>query len=140
MTFLGVNHGAKGITMWDYPTTSELFNLTGDLSTLFTSGSAAGFLIGSPRMQNLTVAGDDTIDAAIWVDKTSGKAMLSVVNLSYSNTSGPVTVALPTGVVAESIEESLWGGSAWQVGSNGTMSATTGLGGLETAIFVISLS
>lgn len=140
MTLLGVNHGAKGITMWDYPTTSELFNLTGDMSTLFTSGTATQFLIGSPRTQDLTVTGEDNLDATIWVDQSSGKAMLSVVNLNYGSSSGPITVDLPTGLVAKAVEESLWGGSSWQVGSNGTVSAAAGLGGLETAVFVVRIS
>lgn len=141
MTLLSVNHGAKGITMWNYPTTSDLFNLTGDLSTLFASGTAANFLIGSPRTQDLPVSGDNNLDAAVWVDQASAKAMLSVVNLDYENTSGPVTVNLPTGVTAETVEGGLWGASTWQVGSNGTaVSAAAGLGGLEVAVFVLGIS
>lgn len=140
MTLLGVNHGAKGITMWNYPTTSELFNLTGDLSTLFTSGTAAKFLIGAPRTQDLTVAGDENLDAAAWVDQTGGKAMISVVNLNYESIPGPITVDLPTQVTAAAIEEILWGASTWEIGSNGTVSAAAGLGGLEVAVFVVSIS
>lgn len=140
MTLLGVNHGAKGITMWDYPTTSELFNLTGDLSMLFTSGTAAKFLIGAPRTQDLTVAGGENLDAAVWLDQAGGKAMVSVVNLDYEISSDPITVNLPTGVTADTIHESLWGTSAWVVDSNGTVSATAGLEGLEVSVFVVSLS
>lgn len=140
MTWLGVNHGAKGITMWDYPTTSELFNLTGDLSTVFTGETTAKFLIGGPRTQDLTVSGGDNLDAAVWVDQTSGKAMLSVVNLDYDDISGSVTVDLPAGVTVDSVEESLWGTSVWEAGSNGTVSVSAGLEGLEVAVFVINMS
>lgn len=141
MTWLGVNHGAKGITMWDYPTTAELANLTGHMSALFTNQAAATFLIGSPRTQDLTVTGDDNLDAAAWVDQASGKALLSVVNLNYDGVSVPVTVDLPLGMTAEAVEESLWGASSWQVESNGAVvSAATGMGGLEVAVFLVSLS
>lgn len=144
MTLLSVNHGAKGITMWNYPTTSDLFNLTGDLATLFTSGTATlDFLIGAPRTQDLAVAtgGDnDLVDAAVWVQQTSARAMLSVVNLNYDHISGPVTVTLPTGVTAETVQESLWGASTWEVGPNSTtVSVAAGLGGLQVAVFVLGL-
>lgn len=153
MTLLAVNHGAKGITMWDYPTPSDLFGVTGEMAVaLFTGGApAAGFLIGSPRTQlNWTVptgagagagAGDETIDAAAWVDQASGQAMVSVVNLNYDDVSGPVTVSLPSGTTVSTIQGNLWGNSTWQVGPDGiTVSVGTGLSGLETAVFLVGLA
>lgn len=140
MTLLGVNHGAKGIVMWDYPTTSELSGLTRDMAALFTGQEAAGFLIGTPRTQDLAVTGgDDNVDAAVWVDASNGKAMVSVVNLNY-DTIGPLTVTLPAGITPSTIESYLWGNSTWQPGTNGTLSVAEGLGGLETAVFVMTLA
>lgn len=139
MTLLAVNHGAKGITMWDFPTTNELYGLTGDMAALFTGTEAPGFLIGAPRTQDLTVLeGGSSIDAAMWVDKISGRAMVSIVNLNYSAISGPVTVSLTVGTAASASSSSLWGGSTWKVG-NGTVSVSEGLAGLETAVFLVTL-
>ncbi|KAJ4413507.1 hypothetical protein N0V82_008494 [Gnomoniopsis sp. IMI 355080] len=139
MTLLGVNHGAKGIVMWDYPTSSELYGLTNDMAALFTNQEAAKFLIGAPRTQDLIVTGGyGNIDAAVWVDADSRKALVTVVNLDYG-TIGPLTVNLPTGVVPSTIEGYLWGNSTWQTGK-GSLSVAKGLGGLDTAVFVVTLA
>ncbi|KUI62934.1 hypothetical protein VP1G_10057 [Cytospora mali] len=140
MTLLGVNHGAKGITMWDYPTTTELFNVTNHMAGLFTGQAAAAFLIGAKRYQSLTVSGSGEIDAAAWVDGENGQAMVSVANLHYEHTDGPITVSLPDGVIASSVQESLWGDSSWTFGSAGTLIACQGLSGLATAVLLVGLA
>lgn len=141
MTILAVNHGAKGLTMWDYPTTSELFNVTNNMASFFTGKLAPAFLVGTKRNQDLTVRGAEEIDAAAWVDLENGQALVSVVSLNYDNVDGPVTVTLPDGLTALSVGERLWGdSSAWTVGSDGTLGANTGLSGLSTAVFLVSLA
>ncbi|KAL1849939.1 hypothetical protein Daus18300_013073 [Diaporthe australafricana] len=79
MTLLAVNHGAKGLTMWNYPTTTELFNVTKDMAGLFTSTTAAGLFLGAPRFQGLDVSGADELDASAWVDEAGGQVMVSVM-------------------------------------------------------------
>lgn len=139
MTLLGVNHGAKGIVIWDYPTTSELFDITNEMAGLFTGQAAAGFLVGAKRHQGLTVSGGEEVDATAWVDEESGHAMVSVLNLDYEDIGGPVTITLPQEFTASSIGDSLWGDSAWTVGSEGTLTAIQGLTGLGTSVFLVSL-
>lgn len=140
MTLLGVNHGAKGIVMWDYPTTSELFNITNAMAGLFTGQVASGFLVGAKRHQNLTVSGAEDVDAAAWVDGENRQAMVSVLNLDYGDIGGPVTITLPHGVKASSIGESLWGDSPWTVESDGILVNSQGLSGLDSAVYLINLA
>lgn len=139
MTLLGVNHGAKGIVMWDYPTTSELFDVTNEMAGLLAGQTAAGFLVGAKRHQDLTVSGGEEIDATAWVDEDNGQAMVSVLNLEYEDVDGPVTIHLPYGVTISSVGGSLWGASTWTVGPDGTLTTIKGLSGLETAVFTVSL-
>lgn len=154
MTLLAVNHGAKGITMWDFPTTGELYGLTKDMAAALFTGTdaeAPRFLIGAPRWQGLTVleggngggggGGWSNIDAAVWVDQASARAMVSVVNLEYNAIAGPVTVRLAVDTALDTVSAftgSLWGGSTWEVG-NGSVRVSEGLAGLETAVFLVSL-
>ncbi|KAJ0103896.1 glycoside hydrolase subgroup catalytic core [Diaporthe amygdali] len=140
MTLLAVNHGAKGLTMWDYPTTAELFNVTRDMAALFTGTTAASLFLGAPRFQGLPVSGSDDLDAAAWVDEKNGQAMVSVVNLNYYDISEPLSVALPEGLIASTLETSLWGDDQWKVGPNGSLIASDGVGGLATAVFVVNIS
>ncbi|KAF3765193.1 hypothetical protein M406DRAFT_352117 [Cryphonectria parasitica EP155] len=138
MTLLAVNHGAKAVVNWDFPTSSELSAITSDLAALFNNTAVTKFLIGTPRTQDLVVVGGANIDAALWVDESGGKALVSVANLNYYAVTGSVTVSLPSGISASGVSGNVWGNSTWQVG-NGTVGIAAGLDGLETAIFVISL-
>lgn len=139
MTLLAVNHGAKGLTMWDYPTTSELFNVTRDMAGLFTSTLAARLFLGAPRYQDLEVTGSDDLDAAAWVDEVSGQAMISVVSLSYYDALVPISIALPDGFIASTLGDSLWGHGDWTVGPDGTVVSSDGVRGLETAVFLVNM-
>ncbi|KAG6367780.1 hypothetical protein INS49_001975 [Diaporthe citri] len=139
MTLLAVNHGAKGLTMWNYPTTSELFNITRDMAGLFTGTLAAPFFLGAPRYQDLKVTGSDDLDAAAWVGEVSGQAMISVVSLSYYDGLLPVSIALPDGFIASTLGASLWGHDDWTIGPNGTVVSSDGVRGLATAVFLVNL-
>lgn len=140
MTLLGVNHGAKAVVNWDFPTTDELSGLTGALAALFGDPTVTAFLIGAPRTQDLSVVeGGPHVDAAVWTGR-QGSALVSVVNLDYDDIQGPVTISLPAGATPLSVDGSLWGDSTWQVTDNGTVSIAAGLSGLETAMFTVTLA
>ncbi|GKT48258.1 uncharacterized protein ColSpa_08439 [Colletotrichum spaethianum] len=139
MTVLSVNHGAKGIVMWNYPATDELETLTSKLSGLFTHKTAVDFLLGTERTQDLVVEGAKRVDAAAWVDDNKRQALISVVNLNYDEIQGEIRIVLPEGVEAGQVIEVLWGDAAWELGAGGLI-ATEGLAGLQTSVIVVDLS
>ena len=131
----------KGLTIWNYPTTAELFNLTRDMADLFTGTTAAQLFLGAPRYQDLTVTGSDHVDAAAWVDKESGQVMISVVSLSHDDISIPISVALPGGLVASTLgAKLLWGDGGWTVGLDGNLVSVGGVGGLSTSVFLVNMA
>ncbi|KAK1532218.1 uncharacterized protein CCOS01_04201 [Colletotrichum costaricense] len=138
MTVLSVNHGAKGIVMWNYPATPELEGLTSKLAGVFTNEAAVGFLLGTERTQDLAVEGAKRIDAAVWVDEAKKQVLVSVVNLSYDEISGEIRVVLPDGVEVGEVVEVLWGDVAWDMVDGGLV-ATEGLLGLQTSVFITAL-
>ncbi|KAK1479743.1 hypothetical protein CTAM01_14559 [Colletotrichum tamarilloi] len=138
MTVLSVNHGAKGIVMWNYPATPELEGLTSKLAGVFTNEAAVEFLLGTERTQDLAVEGAKRVDAAVWVDEAKKQVLVSVVNLSYDEISGEIRVVLPDGVEVGEVVEVLWGNVAWEMVDGGLV-ATEGLLGLQTSVFITAL-
>ncbi|CAI0647510.1 unnamed protein product [Colletotrichum noveboracense] len=138
MTMLSVNHGAKGIVMWNYPATDELENLTSRLSGVFTNTAAVDFLLGTKRTQDLAVEGAKRVDATVWVDKSKPQALISVVNLNYDGIPGEVKVVLPDGVDVGEVGEVLWGDVIWEFVDGGLV-ATEGLAGLQTSVIIANL-
>ncbi|KAK2038493.1 hypothetical protein LZ31DRAFT_599632 [Colletotrichum somersetense] len=138
MTVLSVNHGAKGIVMWNFPATDELESLTSSLAKVFTDEMAVGFLLGAKRSQDLVIEGASRVDAAVWVDRQKEQALVSVVNLGYEEIKGKIRVVLPEGVKVGKVVEILWGNVAWEFGDGGLV-ATEGLLGLQTSVIVVDL-
>lgn len=130
MNMLFVNHGAKGIAMWDYPTEPGIANITGLLSKALTSSEVSGFLLGAFE-QAMEVEGLQRIDAAAWT--VGNKILVSVVNKSYVGSGSNVSIALPG--MASTVEKVVWG-SGWSVGDG--VLWKSGLDALEVDIFIVS--
>ncbi|KAI0178040.1 hypothetical protein BJ166DRAFT_38684 [Pestalotiopsis sp. NC0098] len=140
MTALAVNHGAKGIVMWDFPTTAEILNVTNHLAAVLTAGATADFLLGAPRVQDLSVAGADRVDAAAWVSASTGQALVSIVNLNYGDVGEAIEIAAPNGTSFVSVADTLWGDLAWEVEDGRALSSSTGMLGLQVSVLLVDIS
>lgn len=65
MAMLFINHGAKGIVAWNYPTTPELANVTSKLAQAIAGEESIDFLLWA-RPQRLTLSAQPAFDAAAW--------------------------------------------------------------------------
>lgn len=133
MNMLSVNHAAKGIVMWNFPTTADILNVTNALAALLTTDRMTNFLANSPMTNLLRVDGGDRVDATIW--DSGDSLLLSVVNLNYGNLNGSITVQLPVGMQANAVNESLWGEAHWT--TSGNTVSTNGMLGLEVSLMVL---
>jgi hypothetical protein len=133
MNLLSVNHAAKGIVMWDFPTKADILNVTNRLAGVLTKEPVASFLVGAPLTQQLKVAAAETIDAAAWVK--DDEVLVSVVNLDYGDTKSNVTVSLPEGVKATEVSRSLWGDACWSI--HGNKISVDSLMGLEVSLLLL---
>lgn len=144
MTMLSINHGAKGIIMWTFPTTPALTDVTSRLAKVLTTGTCVRYLLGAELMGGLSTDGTvgtqvDTIDASAW---SLGDSMLvSIVNSAYEDAVGLITLDLPNGFIATNIENVLWGDGAWILSKTGsaTQIQRTGVQGLSTDILLLSV-
>ncbi|KAK6078426.1 hypothetical protein SCUP515_04450 [Seiridium cupressi] len=140
MTLLAINHGAKGIVMWDYPTTAELLNVTNHLASVLTNQSVADFLLGAPLTQTLEVSGASRVDAAVWVSADTSQALLSVVHLNYGDIKDAIQVAAPNGTSFTSVTQTLWGDLSWDVEDDQTLSSSGGMLGLQVSVLLLEIS
>lgn len=136
MDLLSVNHGAKGLVMWNFPVTQEILGATNALAGVLTGEKVGGYLIGAPLTGGLEVSGAERVDAAAWVKE--GSVLVSVVNLEYGDVAGSVTVRLPEGVEVESVEESFWGEAEWS--ADGDTISVGSLSGLEVSLVELKRS
>lgn len=133
MMMLAINHNAKGLTYWIYPSTSDVNVGSGELGKVFQSSTGMNFLFGTNAIKGLPVAGEPLVDASAWI--VDGKMMVGVASGEYVDFSSTVTIMLPAS--AASIDTVLYGDSGWTV--SGRMLSKTGLKALEIGVIVLNL-
>ena len=139
MTMLSINHGAKGIIMWTFPTTPELVTVTSGLAALL-ADKCAYLLLGAHLSSGLAVDGAPAADVSLW--ENGHEMLLSIVNPSYEDVEVLVDVQLPIEVTAQSFT-SLWGDNEWKAVDDDTgrirSLRMTGLPGLSVDVLLLSL-
>jgi hypothetical protein len=133
MTMLSLNHNAKGIVMWAWPTTPQISTMTKQLSVVLAHGAVPGFMLGA-RTVTLKAVGQTEMDVAGW---RVGKQMLvSILSLQTPNWTNTVTIQLPAAFTF--ITQVLWGAGQWNL-TNGTLSKVGGVG-LDTDLIIVQLA
>ena len=134
MMMIAVNHDAKGISYWIYPSTDEINVESGELGDAFKTEPARDFLFGANAIKGLEVTGEPLVDASAWI--VGSQMMVGIASEEYVDFSSVVSITLPAS--AASIDEVLFGDSGWTVSGN-TLSKS-GLKGLEVDLLVLNLS
>ena len=139
MTMLSINHGAKGIIMWIFPTTAGLTDVTSRLARVLT-GICATYILGAEPMTEPAVDGVSAIDVSAW--KTGDSILVSIVNSAHENTTGRISLSLPRGLLATNIRQVLWGDGGWHLTSTSSAShlERSHIQSLSTDILILSLS
>lgn len=134
MMMLSVNHNAKGITYWIYPSTDGVNIGSGELGKVFQSKLGMEFLFGTNAIKGLLVTGEALVDASAWI--VGKKMMIGVASGEYVDSSALISIMLPDS--AASVDKVLYGDSGWTV--SGNRLSKTGLKGLEVGVVVLNLS
>ena len=133
MTMLSLNHGAKGIVMWDWPTLVNLTEVTSQLSRIIAGDEVAGFLLGAATVK-LEVDGHSKIDAAGW--RVGGQMLVSILSLQTPGWSEDVSVQLPDG--AHAVSKVLMGEGKWKLDDGNLVKS--GGHALETDLIVVEFA
>ncbi|KAL9089464.1 MAG: hypothetical protein Q9165_005785 [Trypethelium subeluteriae] len=137
MDVLRLNHGAKALVAWTFPTQPDLEGVTSRMAGVLTQEEVTGFLLGAQPTAVVVSAGNGTLenaDAAVWV--RGGRMLVSIVSLDYEDVGGTIRVSLPGN--ASAVSSVLWGNGGWTV-SGGALTKS-GLSGLEVDMLVLDLS
>ena len=141
MTMLGINHRAKGVVSWIFPTTPDITNVTSFLAPVLTT-ACAKYLLGSEIITGLTASGAEMIDASAW--RLGNSLLVSIVNTADDDTTGSVVLDLPAGMTAISIESTLWGDGQWELAASNTAGSSrqlqrSGMPGLNVDLLILSM-
>ncbi|TID13108.1 putative glycoside hydrolase subgroup catalytic core [Venturia nashicola] len=138
MAMLFVNHGAKGIVAWNFPTTQELTQVTSSLAKTLSAPDITGLLLGAKPVV-LAVEGQVGGDLDVTGWKVGGKMLISIVHVGLANYVGSASINLPA--KAKSGVRQIWpaeGSTGWAV-KDGVLSKS-GLGAMEVSILVLDVA
>lgn len=135
MMLLSLNHAAKGLTYWIYPSSSTVNAGSGGLAKVLKSSAVTDFVFGTNVVEGLEVEGSTLVDASAWV--VGGQMMVGIVSGRFGNTRETVAIKLPQR--AASVSKSLYGNSTgWSV-DGGKLIRSGGMQGLEAYLLVLNL-
>ena len=137
LDMLFVNHGAKGLVAWTFPTTMELQEITSQLAKVLTMDQVTSYLLGANAVQLDVSGGNATgLDVAGW--NVGGKVLVSVVYMSYDDYDGRVEVRLSgTPRSVEILWPTVTNGASWQADGNGIVKRS--LVGLEVSLLLVEM-
>ncbi|RDL34400.1 Uncharacterized protein BP5553_07528 [Venustampulla echinocandica] len=135
MMMLSVNHGAKGISYWEYPSTNEVNVGSGALGKVFQEELAIGFLLGADPIKGLNVegGGQEMADASAWV--VGERVLVGVANGKHEDSETTVSVSMPRDMNVSSVKV-LYGEMGWRV-DDGKL-VKRGMRRLEVSVLVLT--
>ncbi|EED14640.1 conserved hypothetical protein [Talaromyces stipitatus ATCC 10500] len=132
MNQLALNHGAKSIMLWAFPTVDELATANSQQSKVLTKSPVLEFVTGG-QPTRLSVKAFESLDVSYWI--VGQQALVSIVNLEYADASSAIKIVLP--FPASSIVSSPWGNVPWEL-SEKTLNVQT-LDALVTSLVILHL-
>ena len=132
MNLLSVNHGAKGIMLWTFPTEDDLAEANAQQAKVLSKEPVLNFLTGD-QPTVVIIPGYPMLDIAYWI--VGGKAMVGVANLDYEASEGAVTV--PLHFSATGIDSQPWGSLGWSL-TNTTLNVGD-LPALATSLLILNM-
>ncbi|KAH8799477.1 hypothetical protein F5884DRAFT_812326 [Xylogone sp. PMI_703] len=133
MLILSINHNAKGLSSWWYPSSEPIQQIMGTIGKLMQTETILNFVFGTNPVTKLPVKNGPLLDVSAWT--IGSQMMVGIVNGEYVASTKKVTITLPTAV--KSIEQVAYGSSDWTV-VDGTLQKK-GLSGLEADILIVNI-
>ncbi|KAF2119613.1 hypothetical protein BDV96DRAFT_349968 [Lophiotrema nucula] len=120
---LRINHGAKGIVAWIYPTTDVLEEVTGAFARqVIANPTITEYWLGNTTRVNLKASGVDPafVDAAAWIK--GDEALVSIVSVRDEELKGPIQLRNGDFVFRAVEVETIWGDeTTWWKGTNSVL-------------------
>lgn len=140
MNSLALNHGAKGVMLWIFPSLDDLNDANSQQAKVVTVDPVRGFLTGSNPV-SIHVPNQRLLDVAYWL--VGSQVLVSVVNLQYVDSKVEIAIPLPFVDSVSSgtmhIASTPWGRVEWTLSSTENRLTVKGLAALATSMVIIDL-
>lgn len=133
MLLLAINHNAKGLSSWWYPSSEPIQEIMGTIGKVLNTESVLNFVFGTYPVTKLPVQNGPLLDVSAWT--MGSQMMVGIVNGEYVASTKKVTITLPTAV--QSIDQVAYGSSDWTV-VDGNLQKK-GLSGLEADMLIVNI-
>lgn len=132
MNGIALNHGAKSLYMWTYPTDQSLITAHAEYSNVITANPVLSFLVGA-QPTRVPVSAYPMLDIAYWTVGT--QTLVSFVNGYNYTLNGLITVNVP--FAAKSLKSQPFGSMNWDVSENSIK--VQGATALEHSMVVVGM-
>lgn len=117
MDALALNHDAKSILSWLWPTSDNLAQIHGRYGSVVANSPIVKDFVVLEKAQRVDVVDQADVDVAYWLRE--GEMLLSVANGGPDAVNDGVTIPLPESVIPSGVKENIWNEAAWELSEDG---------------------
>ncbi|KAL8850802.1 MAG: hypothetical protein Q9221_004216 [Calogaya cf. arnoldii] len=136
MILLRLNHGAKGIVMWLFPTAGEIVGVASKFSKIVLAREGLGAFVSVAQAMAVPVSGAEHVDAAMW--RVGNRMMVTAVNAGEERVEGNVRLEFAKGVKIKGLRDIQWGSGGWEVENERSLMRTN-MDGVESWVLVVDV-
>ncbi len=136
MTLLSLNHGAKGILMWVFPTADEIVGVASKFSQVVLARDGLSTFVLMAHAAVVPVPGVENVDGAMW--RVGSRMMVTVVNAGKEKIEGEVKLEFGDDAKIKGLNRNLWGRGGWKIESQNA-AVMDGMDAQESWVFVVDV-
>ncbi|KAL8759438.1 MAG: hypothetical protein Q9199_000743 [Rusavskia elegans] len=136
MILLSLNHGAKGVVMWLFPTAGEIVGVASKFSKIVLAREGLGAFVSVAQAMAVPVSGAESVDAAMW--RVGNRMMVTAVHAGEERVQGEIRLEFGKGVKIKGLRDVLWGSGGWEV-ENERVLMRTNRDGVESWVLVVDV-
>ena len=136
MTLLSLNHGAKGILMWVFPTADEIVGVASKFSQVVLARDGLSTFVLMAHAAVVPVPGVENVDAAMW--RVGSRMMVTVVNAGKEKIEGEVKLEFGDDAKIKGLNRNLWGRGGWKIESQNA-AVRDGMDAQGSWVFVVDV-
>ncbi|CAL8582845.1 hypothetical protein XPA_008488 [Xanthoria parietina] len=136
MILLSLNHGAKGVVMWLYPTAGEIVGVASEFSKVMWAGKGLVAFLSVVQAEAVPVSGAENVDAAMW--RVGNRMMVTAINAGENKVEGKIRLDFEKGFKIKGLSHVLWGSGQWKI-EDGRALIRTNIDGVESCVLVVDV-
>ncbi|KAL8670752.1 MAG: hypothetical protein Q9168_004731 [Polycauliona sp. 1 TL-2023] len=136
MILLSLNHGAKGVMMWLFPTAGDIVGVASKFSKIVLARGGLGAFASVAHVVAVRVFGADNVDAAMW--RVENRMMVTAVNAGDEGVEGKIRLDFEESIKITGLGEVMWGSEGWRIEDERAL-IRNGMGGTESSVLMVDV-